>query len=169
MNKWSFIDEKFKSHKLQYILQSALATLIIIIILSFLDVIRHTAIIATLGATAFIVYTMPHAYISKTRVLTGAYLIGIITGCLCSLASDFLSTPAIGSIERDSMLFGGLAVGIAILLMVITNTEHPPAAGMALSLVLNKWDWTTVAFILVAVITMGLLKKALKPKLIDLI
>ena len=169
MSKWSFIDEKFKSHKLQYILQSALATLMIILILSFLDVIHHTAIIATLGATAFIVYTMPHAYISRTRVLTGAYLIGITVGCLCSLAADFLTTPAIGTMERDSVVFGGIAVGIAILLMVMTNTEHPPAAGISLSLVLNSWDFETIGFIMAAVIVMGLLKKALKPKLIDLI
>ena len=53
--------------------------------------------------------------------------------------------------------------------MVITNTEHPPAAGMSLGLVLNQWDHTTIIFILGAVTVMSVIKKLLRNKLMDLI
>jgi membrane protein implicated in regulation of membrane protease activity len=62
-----------------------------------------------------------------------------------------------------------LAVGIAIFLMVITNTEHAPAAGIALGLVINEWDWQTIIFIISAVILFAVIKRLLKAKLIDLV
>jgi len=145
--RWEFIDKKFKENKKLYFLQSALATFTIFLILLFLDVVTHTAIIATLGATAFVVFAMPHAYISKMRVLKGGYIIGMIVGGLCSYAANSHIIAINGNEEIAYIIFGGLAVGIAILLMVVTNTEHPPAAGMALGLVLNKWDYKTIIFI----------------------
>ncbi|UCG35308.1 MAG: HPP family protein [Candidatus Omnitrophota bacterium] len=167
--RWEFIDKKFKENKKIYLLQSTLATITIFLILLFLDVLTHTAIIATLGATAFVVFAMPHSYISKMRVLKGGYIIGIIVGCLCSYAANSHIIAINGNEKIAYIIFGGLAVGIAIFLMVVTNTEHPPAAGMALGLVLNKWDYKTIIFIFLALTVMVLVKRALKSKLIDLI
>jgi hypothetical protein len=53
--------------------------------------------------------------------------------------------------------------------MVATDTEHAPAAGISLGLILNDWDYTTIIFIIISITLMTLLRKALKPKLIDLI
>ena len=167
--RWEFIDQNFKTNKAKYLLQSALATLTIFLVLIFLDVITHTAIIAALGATAFIVFTMPHAYISKMRVLKGGYIIGILIGCLCSYAANSHILVFNGNEELSYIIFGGLAVGAATFLMVVTNTEHPPAAGMALGLVLNKWDLKTIIFIFISLTVMVLIKRILKTKMIDLI
>ena len=65
-------------------------------------------------------------------------------------------------------VFGALAVGIAILLMTLTNTEHAPAAGIALGLVLNEWDYATILFIFAALLFMIALRRFLRPLLIDL-
>ena len=132
-------------------------------VLAFLDALAHTAIVASLGASFFIAFTMPKTQASKPRPLIGGYLIGISTGSLCSmLASTFI-------VEGSYVIFGALAVGVAIFLMVVTNTEHAPAAGIALGLVINKWDHWTLLFILGAVVFLTVVKRLLRSVLINLI
>lgn len=163
------IDSKLEHNLGRYLFQCGLATLTILIVLLFLDVVENTAIIATLGASAFIVFTMPKSYSSGRRPLIGGYLVGIAVGCSCHFLSEF---PLIASIlttaKMADVVFGSLAVGIAIFIMTVTNTEHPPAAGMALGLVLNQWDYMTILFILGAILLLAATKKALKPVLIDM-
>lgn len=53
--------------------------------------------------------------------------------------------------------------------MLVTDTEHPPAAGMSLSLVLNSWNYETLFFIIGAVLTFALIRRLLKPILVDLV
>lgn len=164
------IDQKVRHNLGRYVFQCSLATFTILIVLLFLDVLSHTAIIATLGASAFIVFTMPESYESKPRPLIGGYLVGILVGCSCYFLSMFpLMTSIFATQETSYIAFGALSVGIAIFLMVITDTEHPPAAGMALGLVINRWDHMTIVFILCSVILMAAVKKLLKPIMMDLI
>ncbi len=163
------LDPQFKNNAGRYLFQCSLAALTILVILLFLDVIAHTAIIATLGASAFIVFTMPHSYASRPRPLLGGYFVGMSVGCLCCfLSCSRLLAPFILTPRASYIFFGALAVGIAILLMTVTNTEHPPAAGMALGLVLNEWDYLTIVFILAAVVFMSGVRQFLKPRLINL-
>lgn len=163
------IDPKFRHNTGPYLLQCGLAAATIVVILLFLDVISHTAIIATLGASAFIVFTMPRQYCSRPRPFLGGYLVGMTVGCLCCLLShaQFLN-PLLLTPRTSSIVFGALAVGAAILLMTITNTEHPPATGMALGLVLNEWDYQTLIFILLAILFMAGVRHLLKSKMINL-
>ncbi len=164
------IDRKLKAHIGQYIFQCTLATGSILIVLLFLDVVSHTAIIATLGASAFIVFTMPRSYPSRLRPLLGGYLVGISVGCVFHLLSKSqLAYSMFVSSEMAYIVCASLAVGVAIFVMVITNTEHPPASGMALGLVLNEWDYGTLLFILCAVLVLALVKTILKPFLMDLV
>ncbi|RKD34157.1 hypothetical protein BET03_07655 [Thermohalobacter berrensis] len=74
------------------------------------------------------------------------------------------------SIRVIYIFLGSIAVGITILLMTITNTEHPPAVGMSLGLVLSKWSYITIMTILFCVVFMWLVKILLVKKdlLIDL-
>ena len=66
-----------------------------------------------------------------------------------------------------TVIFGGLAVGLAMFLMTITNTEHAPAAGMALALVLNPWKLETIVFIFASVLWLKFIKKLLRRHLMD--
>jgi CBS-domain-containing membrane protein len=67
------IDIKTRKNIWRYISQCILATVTILAILFFLDVLTETAIIAALGASAFIVFTMPNTYSSDPRRLIGGY------------------------------------------------------------------------------------------------
>ena len=70
-------DDKFKTNKSQYILQSMLATSTIIVVLIILDIITDAIIIASFGASSFIAFLMPHLRVSKGRFMIGGYLVGI--------------------------------------------------------------------------------------------
>ena len=158
------IDENFRRHPVKYVLQCGLAGLTMAAVLLFLDALSHTAIVASLGASFFIAFTMPKTQASKPRPLIGGYLIGMSTGSLCSMLADICTFMG-----GSYILFGALAVGVAIFLMVVTNTEHAPAAGIALGLVINEWDGWTLLFILGAVVFLTVVKRLLRSVLINLI
>ncbi len=166
----NIIDEKVRKNIRPYLLQSILATLTILLILVFLDVLSHTAIIATLGSSAFLVFTRPRAYVSRSRPLIGGYIIGMAVGVMYYYATLLAAYFSI-SVSQATVLivFSAMAVGAAIFLMVVTDTEHPPAARMSLGLVLNQWDHKTLFFILVAVIVMAVLRKILQPYMVNLV
>lgn len=163
------IDDKVRTHLSSYILQCFLATLTLLAVLIFLNVLTETAIIAALGASAFIVFTMPHMYSSYPRRLIGGYIIGIVVGIIFYFISTSDPAKILFLNENTSLIFfGALAVGVSILLMTITNTEHAPAAGISLGLVINQWTNITILFILGAILWMAVVRKILKPYLIDL-
>jgi CBS-domain-containing membrane protein len=162
-------DVKVKKNLGRYLLQCFLATLTILAVLLFLDVLTETAIIAALGASAFIVFTMPKTYSSDPRRLVGGYVVGILIGILFNQISNLEQTKYLFFNETTSLVvFGAAAVGIAIFIMAITNTEHAPAAGIALGLVINQWTYLTIAFILIAIVWMAGVRRILKPHLMNL-
>lgn len=54
------------------------------------------------------------------------------------------------------------------MLMVISDTEHPPASGIALGLVINEWSYLTIIFVISGVLILFFVKKGLRSFLIDL-
>jgi CBS-domain-containing membrane protein len=163
-------DKKFRKNVHRYAFQCILATLTILAVLFFLDVLTEAAIIAALGASAFVVFAIPNSYSSDSRRLIGGYIVGIIVGIFCYFISITIpSNNFFTNTEMSLIVFGAIAVGISIFIMTVTNTEHPPAAGIALGLVINPWTWLTIVFILCAVIWLSGVRKILKPYLMDLI
>jgi len=143
-----------------YIFQSFLATLTIFVVLLFLSI-EHAVIIASIGATAFIVFAMPKSITAKPRNVIGGHLVGFLSGCLCALIphSSFLY----------SILLYSLAVGLSIFIMVVTDTEHPPASGTALGFVITGFDLKTAIALMASVIILSLVHHFFKPYLRDLV
>ena len=77
---------------------------------------------------------------------------------------DPASTSNIG---RD--IIAVLTVGISILIMVVTDTEHPPAAGTALGLVITDWTVATVLFVILGALTLSTIHMLLRPRLQNLL
>ncbi|MHA1860605.1 MAG: HPP family protein, partial [Candidatus Asgardarchaeia archaeon] len=123
--------DEFRSFWKNYILQSLLATLTIFIVLLLLSM-EHAVIIASIGATSFIVFAMPKSITARPRNVIGGHMVGLISGSLFSL------------IPSHSFLFSitlySFAVGLSIFMMVVTDTEHPPAAGTALGVVVKGFS-----------------------------
>jgi len=164
------LDPKFGENKAKYIAQCAVVTLVMIVVLEILDAIADAAVIGALGASTFIAFTMPHARVSSPRFLVGGYAVGILAGVVCYYASVVVVAAGIPVLEDSShVFFAALAVGSAIFVMVITNLEHPPAAGVALGLVLNECHPLAILVVAVGIVLVAAMKTILKPILISLL
>lgn len=166
-----FFDEKFLENKTRYILQCFLAIIAIFWVLFVLDIISDGIVIASLGASSFIAFTMPKTQSARPRFLIGGYCVGILTGSLFDrlqhTASSVLYLPT--EHQSSKAIFGALAIGSAIFVMVITNTEHPPAAALSLSIVLGGFHFHTILVALIGIISLCATKKILSKYLINLL
>ncbi len=161
------LDPKFRHHKCRYVAQCGGAALAMLVVLLILDHVKQTVLIASLGASAFIAFTMPHVNASNPRYLVGGYAVGTCVGCAWWLAASSIAFPIDGI--SGSVVFGAVAMGCAMFLMVITDTEHPPAAALALGYVLNEWDLLTVIVILTGIVAISMIKEVCKPTLMNLL
>ena len=163
------IDTSFRRVPRSYIWQSFLAVVALSVILYFVEVLTHAAIVAALGSTAFIVFAMPHSLTARPRRLIGGHVVGLMAGTFCHYA--FLAGP-LGKLltrwEFTTLFIYALAVGLSIFLMTITNTEHPPAAGTALGIVAHEWSCEVVIFLILAVIILAIVRRLLMSRLKDL-
>ncbi len=151
--------EEFRQYWKHYVLQSLFATLAVFIVLYFLSL-QQAVIIASLGATAFIVFAMPDNITAQARNVIGGHAVGLSSGFFISL----IPHPAL----MFSLLLYSLAVGASIFIMVVTDTEHPPAAGTALGVAMTGISLNVLAAVIMSVIILSLIHRFLKPWLRDL-
>ena len=161
---WRFLDKNFRVCWPRYLLQCGIATAVIFLVLTLLDGVRQTVLIAAFGSSAFVAFSMPHTESARPRFLIGGYCVGTSMGCLFSVLGDLSLLAALPLIA-----LGALAVGASIFVMVVTNTEHPPAAGLALGFVINPWDGESVFVVIAGIVAISLTKEIIKSRLINLI
>ncbi len=163
-------DIRFSVNKWRYLMQCVLATVSAVVVLLVLDSMTNKVVMASLGASCFIAFCVPHKKASSPRLMVGGYIVGIAVGTLFYWIAK---TPWPNSMSilhsHSDVVFGGLAIGLAMFVMVVTNTEHPPAASLALGLVLGEWQVLTVVVALVEIVMLCVIKRLFKPKLIDLL
>ncbi|MFH1501648.1 MAG: HPP family protein [Candidatus Eisenbacteria bacterium] len=153
-------DERFRPHWVSYALQSAFATASVFVVLAALRQ-QNLVVAASLAATAFTVFTMPSSVTASTRNVVGGHVVGLAFG------SVFALFPQESVLAQDAMY--ALAVGGAMLVMTATNTEHPPAAGTALGVVIAGFSIRIVLGVVIGVVVLTLIHRLLRPTLRDLI
>lgn len=151
------------------LLQCGMATLVVLVLLLVLDSVTQTVLIAALGASTFIAFAVPRSLVSTPRHLIGGYCVGLVAGCSMSVLDSALPLASAGAAHAATIACGAIAIGIAMFLMVVTRTEHPPAAALALGLVLNEWDLLTLAVVIGGIVALNLLKALVLPLLMDLV
>ena len=142
-----------------YLWQSLCATAAMYIVLIVLSL-QHAIIVASFGATAFIVFMKPNNPFAVPRSVVGGHLVGLITGIVFSLLPH--TSPTL------SMLTYALAVGCALFVMAASDTEHPPAAGTALSIVTTPLSWKVILAVVTGAVLLAIFHEVLKPYLRDL-
>jgi CBS-domain-containing membrane protein len=157
-------DRIAKERVRRFVIQCSLAGLVVLGLLLVLDAVTQTVLIAALGASTFIAFAVPRSLQSGPRYLIGGYVVGCLMGTLNSALnfSDATLTHAV------MILFGALATGLAMFVMVITRTKHPPAAALALGLVLNEWSLLTIAVVFSGALALSACKQLVLPVLLDL-
>jgi CBS-domain-containing membrane protein len=153
------MDSEFRQYWKHYVRQSILATLSVFIILYFLSL-QHAVIIASIGATAFIVFAMPDSITAQARNVIGGQVVGLFYGFLFSL----IPQPAL----IYSIVVYSLAVGASIFTMVVTDTEHPPAAGTALGVAITGISLDVFIAVGMSIILLSAIHHFFKPYMRDL-
>jgi CBS-domain-containing membrane protein len=163
-------DPQLKTHFPSYLLQSLIAVAVLLIILTVLEVEAHLAIVASMGASTFVIFAMPKTTQAQPRYVIGGHTVGLLSGSICYLPFLWPSS-FMGSLRVEFLyVFGGaIAVGIAIFLMSITNTEHAPAAGTALGIIVHGFNWQVVVFVLSCSVALSLARWLLRGKLRNLV
>ncbi len=163
------IDKSFLKAPKNYIIQSLLAMFVLGVILYFVNIITHAAIVAGLGASVFIAFAMPRSITARPRRLIGGHLVGIICG-LISYYLFFIGPFAGATAEIEAVRWFAYAfsVGLAMFLMSVTLTEHPPGASTALGIAITGFEIHTISFILICAVGLSIVKRLLRPFLIDL-
>ncbi len=167
--RWRLIDSKYRRNKFRYFAQSLGMTLTILTVLLLLDSVQQTVLIASLGASAFIAFAVPRSYASRPRALLGGYLVGTILGCSYSLLAAWLANWLSVDLHTLQIVGGALATGCSFFIMVLTDTEHPPAAALSLGYVLNPWDIGTVLVVLFGILALSTVKEIARPRMMDLL
>jgi CBS-domain-containing membrane protein len=142
-----------------YIYQSFLAAVVVFVVLLLLTI-QHAVIIASIGATAFIVFTMPRNICAKPRRVIGGHIVGLVSGSLCALI------PHSSTLANISII--AFAVGISICLMVAIDVEHPPASGTALGVALTGFTPSVMIAVLTSSVILSLAHTFSKKFLKDL-
>ena len=153
------MDQEFRLYWKNYVMQSLMATGAIFIVIYFLSL-QNAVIIASLGATTFIVFAMPDYITARTRNVIGGHIVGLFCGFLFSL------------IPHPSLLYAtliySLAVGTSTFIMVVTDTEHPPAAGTALGVAITGITLPVLVVVVASIVILSVIHHILKPFLRDL-
>lgn len=168
--KQNYYDPKFSQNKLRYFVQSGFATLSVLITLLTLNILPNAVVIASIGSSAFAIFTMPHRDSTRTKLVLGGYVIGVAVGTLCFfLDYFFLSHLHIFLMQMyHEEIFAALSVGLSMFAMVVFNAEHPPASAIALGLVLAEWSIKTIVVTLLAISLILFFRHLFRKHLIDL-
>ena len=94
-------------------------------------------IVASMGASAVLLFAVPHGPLSQPWPLVGSHTISAFIGVL---AARYISHP---------WLAGGVAVGLAIVAMYYLDCIHPPGGATALTAVLGGADIQHMGFMFV--------------------
>jgi len=141
------ITREFRAHAKNYILQCLLATITVFIVLYILTL-ENVIIVASMGSTAFVVFALPKSVSAQSQSVIGGNIVGLLCGTLCSLITV--------QNELLTLVIYAIAVGLSIFIMVVINTEHPPASGLALGVAISGYSLK----IAVTVITFSILLSA---------
>ena len=125
---------------------------------------------AAIASTTFIIFVIPHRIAASPRKVVVGHLTAVIVG---SIISGILSAFGVDTFAGDSRftfyVAAAVSVGFSIFLMVITDIEHPAAAGTALGLVIPGWSWSAVVFIISGAIILSAVRFILRPKMVNLL
>jgi CBS-domain-containing membrane protein len=149
---------KFRAHWKNYVFQSLFATCAVAAVLLLLNIQERPIIIASIGATAFLIFALPNDTTASSGNVIGGHLIGLFSGSLVAAIA----------IPEYAVFYQSLAVGLAFFLMVITHLEHPPAAGTALGIAGPGFSVDVAAALMTCVLVLSLVHRLFRGRLRDL-
>jgi len=131
---------------------------------------HRVVMIAAIGSTSFVLFVTPHSSTANPRHVIGGHLVALVVG---SAFAVFSGTPVgqnlLAQIPLVLDVEAALAVALSIFLMAATDTEHAPAAGTALGVVVHGFGWGLILFVVSSAIMLSFVHTMLRPRLRDLL
>ncbi len=146
-----------------YIMQAFLAFIVFFTCLLFLAHIFTGILVAAIGASAFIVFAIPRNTTATPRAVIFGHAICGLVGGGAFLVDIFPDNPPVNYAFKASLAFF-----LGFFLMVITDTEHPPAASTAVGFAIDGFKIDAYAFVIFAAVLLALSQILLKKYLRDL-
>lgn len=157
--------------------QPLVAIIFVIFILFFMNHFANSDVLWAVGAgslssSSYIVFGKPSCAAAQPKKIIGGYLVGILTGFSLRIITmqfhDFecmlLGTPHFHLIA----LVAAVSVGLSLFFMALLKLEHPPAAGMALVLVIDMRDYNEILIVVIAAMLLALIHRLFSRRLVDL-
>ena len=163
-------DVRFFRLKWRYLAQATLAALVMLALLLLVDSLADAVLVLGLASSAVIIFVHPNAKSATLRHLVGGHLLGLgvgVTGAILLYHTGW--HPA--SYATDHWIVdvvAAAALGVVILLMSVTDTEHPPAGATALGFAWESLQPTVIVLFIVGVLLLMVSKVALRGVLRDL-
>lgn len=125
---------------------------------------------SSLAGSVFIAFGLPDSAVAQPRRMLGAYVLSICIGLIFFHVLDFiLQLDFAISKLLVYQIVGICVVGLTMFCMVLFDFEHPPATGMALGLVFDRWNHWTIVIVLISISCVVLVKYILRNKIKTLI
>jgi len=169
-----FLDEKVRRHKWNFVWQSLIAGIYMFFVVLVLDHFAETEILrvigyTSIGSSAFLAFALHQSPVTGARRMIGGYAISITMGILCLVLAHGLNHFHVPMLNYHGLVIcSALAIAGAMFFMAIMDMAHPPAAGLAVGLVLEQWSGPILIIIMLAVIVLALLKILLRKKMVNL-
>ena len=164
----NFFDIKFRKYKKNYILQCLLIFACITAVMLLYELVGGV-VVASLGATSFILFVTPHTNGSRARYVIGGYMSAVVVGSVTRAGFAYVSALDFAAQNFVLILLYAAAVAITSFIMIIANLEHPPAAALALGLTADTSHNLTAFAALAGVIILCVIRAVLKKHLKNLI
>ena len=165
----SWLDPKFAAHPGRYLFQASLATVAMLAALLLVDSLSNAAVAAGLAATVVIIFINPYGRAASLRAVVGGHGLALVLGSAFSFL--LFASPVETFLDDTStvrVLAFAVVVGLSILLMASTDTEHPPAAGIAIGMASREWEPEIFGGIIGAVLVLAAIRVLLRRQLQDL-
>ncbi len=156
------LDREFRESWRRFVLQSLLAGGSIMLVTAALSSLPDLVIVASVGSSAFLMFSLPSRVVSSPKHVIGGHSVGIVSGVIC-----YHINAALAPFIVPVALYG-VAVTVAFLLMAAFDVDHAPAAGTALGVAVNGIRAGDAAGVLLCCAMLCALHFALKRHLKDL-
>ncbi|MEX0761381.1 MAG: HPP family protein [Dehalococcoidia bacterium] len=168
-----WIDPHFTHRPGRYVGQALLAALVLGTVLFAEEGLTNGAIVVAIAGSVAVVFFVPHSLASAPGRIIGGHIFAVIAAYV-SFGLFLLLPVAAGSPPGWAIhVTAATSVGLVLLFMTITNTEHSPAAGTALGLatraVPDGVPGDAVLFIITAAILIAAVRVILGKRLHNLI
>jgi CBS-domain-containing membrane protein len=152
--------KELKDYWPHFAFQAIIAFIASCVIMMVIDL-ENEVMIASVGATIFIMFAKPCSDTAQPRHVISGQVIGLTSG----ICWTFLHN---NSYTGDVFAYAG-TIATAFILMSITETDHPPAAGTALSITFAGIHYKAIIYLLISIVILTIIHYALRKHMRDLL